>query len=140
MTRTRPIACTIPGRIGDIIGFSDYYFEEERVLWTRALSTSAVGMTVDDGESPPGRLTPLAFVNESRLYFFFVRKPKNSTEKKSVRKKCLKKHSGKVLVPPEKFPDCFQTSDSHISPGASQVCYYVYSSSAGQLDSRVEWF
>ena len=23
MTRTRPIACTIPGRMGDIIGFND---------------------------------------------------------------------------------------------------------------------
>jgi hypothetical protein len=27
MTQTRPIACTISGRIGDIIGFNDYYFE-----------------------------------------------------------------------------------------------------------------
>ena len=54
MTQTRPIACTIPGRIGDIIIFNDYYFEAERVLWTRAFSTSAVGMTVDNGESPPG--------------------------------------------------------------------------------------
>jgi len=54
MTRTRPIACTIPGRKGDIIGFIDYYFEAERVLCTQAFSTSAVGMTVNDGESPPG--------------------------------------------------------------------------------------
>jgi hypothetical protein len=54
MTRTCPIACTISGRIGDVIGFNDYYFGAERVLCTRAFSTSAVGTTVDDGESPPG--------------------------------------------------------------------------------------
>jgi hypothetical protein len=54
MTRTCPIACTIPGRIGDIIGFKDYYFEAERVLCTRAFSTSAIGTTVNDGKSPPG--------------------------------------------------------------------------------------
>jgi hypothetical protein len=54
MTRTRPIACTVSGRIGDIIGFDDYNFEAKQVLCTRAFSTSAVGTTVDDGESPPG--------------------------------------------------------------------------------------
>ena len=54
MTRTRPIACTVSGRTGDIIGFNDYYFEAERVLCTRAFSISAVGTTVNDGESPPG--------------------------------------------------------------------------------------
>jgi hypothetical protein len=54
MTRTRPIACTVSGRIVDIIGFNDYYFEDERVLCTHAFSTSAVGTTVKDGESPPG--------------------------------------------------------------------------------------
>ena len=54
MTRTRPIACTVSGRIGDIIGFDDYYFEAERVLCTHAFSISAVGTTVDDDESPPG--------------------------------------------------------------------------------------
>jgi hypothetical protein len=53
MTQTRPIACTVSGCIGDIIGFNDYYFEAKRVLCTRAFSTSAVGTTVDDGESPP---------------------------------------------------------------------------------------
>jgi hypothetical protein len=54
ITLTRPIACTVSGRTGDIIGFNDYYFEAERVLCTCAFSTSVVGMTVDDGESPPG--------------------------------------------------------------------------------------
>jgi hypothetical protein len=54
MTQTRPIACTIPGRIGDIFGFNNNYFEAERVLCTQAISTSTVGTTVDDGESPPG--------------------------------------------------------------------------------------
>jgi hypothetical protein len=71
MTRTRPIAiaCTIPGRIGDIIGFNDYYFEVERVLCTRAFSTSAVGTTVDDGESPreaPNSTTKLATTAKCR--------------------------------------------------------------------------
>jgi hypothetical protein len=54
MTRTRPIECTVSSHIGDVIGFNDYYFEAERVLCTRAFSTSAVGTTVHDGESPPG--------------------------------------------------------------------------------------
>ena len=54
MTQTRPIACTISGRIGDVIGFNDYYFEAKRVLCTWAFSTSTIGTTVDDGESPPG--------------------------------------------------------------------------------------
>ena len=54
MTRTRPIACTVSGRIGDVIGFKDYYFEAEQVLITCVFSTSAVGTTVDNGESPPG--------------------------------------------------------------------------------------
>ncbi len=53
MTRTRPIACTIPGRIGDIIGFNDYYFKAERVLCTQVFSMSTVGTTVNDGKSPP---------------------------------------------------------------------------------------
>jgi len=54
MTRTRPIECTVSSHIGDVIGFNDYYFEAERVLCTRAFSTSAIGTTVHDGESPPG--------------------------------------------------------------------------------------
>jgi len=55
MTRTRPIASTVSGRTGDItIGINDYYFEAKRVLCTRAFSISAVGTTVNDGESPPG--------------------------------------------------------------------------------------
>jgi len=54
MTRTRPIACTVSGQTGDIIGFNDYNFEAERVLCTRAFSISVVGTTVDDGESPQG--------------------------------------------------------------------------------------
>jgi len=54
MTRTRPIACTISGRTGDIISFNNYYFEAGQVLCTRAFSISAVGTAVDDGESPPG--------------------------------------------------------------------------------------
>ena len=54
MTRAQPIACTVSGRIGDIINFKDYYFEAKQVLCTCAFSTTAVGMTVNDGEFPPG--------------------------------------------------------------------------------------
>ena len=54
MTQTHPIACTIYGRTGDIIGFNDYYFEVEQVLCTHVFSISAIGTTVDDGESPLG--------------------------------------------------------------------------------------
>jgi len=54
MTRTRPIACTVSSHTGDIIGFNDNYFEAEQVLCTCSFSISAIGTTVDDGESPPG--------------------------------------------------------------------------------------
>jgi hypothetical protein len=54
MTRDRPIVSTVSGGTGDIIGFNDYYFEAKRVLCTHAFSTSAVGMMVNDSQSPPG--------------------------------------------------------------------------------------
>ena len=54
MTKDRPIECVVSGRIGEIIGYEDYYFENERVLCTRAFSTSAVATTIDDGAFPPG--------------------------------------------------------------------------------------
>ncbi len=51
---TRPTKCIVPGRIGEILGFEDYYFESERVLCTRAFSVATVSTTVNDGEFPPG--------------------------------------------------------------------------------------
>jgi hypothetical protein len=38
MLKDRPIKCVILGRIGKVIGYKDYYFENERVLCTRAFS------------------------------------------------------------------------------------------------------
>jgi hypothetical protein len=43
-------------------------------------------------------------------HFFYVLKPKSSTEKNPFANNVVYKQSGKFLVPPEKFPDCFQTS------------------------------
>jgi len=54
MTKDRPIECDVLGRIGKVIGYEEYYFENERVLCMRAFSTSAVATTIDDGASPPG--------------------------------------------------------------------------------------
>jgi hypothetical protein len=54
LSHTRPTTCAVPGRIGTIIGYEDYYIHEERVLCTRAFSVAAVATTVDDGASPPG--------------------------------------------------------------------------------------
>ncbi len=44
----------VSGRIGQIIGYEDYYFESERVLCTRAFSVTAVLTTINDDELPPG--------------------------------------------------------------------------------------
>ncbi len=54
MTTTRPTKCVVPGRIGQIISYEDYYFESERVLCTRAFLVTAVLTTIDDGEFLPG--------------------------------------------------------------------------------------
>jgi hypothetical protein len=54
ISHTRPTMCTVPGRIGTIIGYEEYYILEERVLCTRAFSVAAVATTLDDGASPPG--------------------------------------------------------------------------------------
>ncbi len=54
LTTTHPKKCVVPGRIGKILGFDDYYLESERVFCTRAFSTAAVSTTVNDGEYPPG--------------------------------------------------------------------------------------
>ncbi len=50
---TRPTKCVVPGRIGQIIGYKDFYFESERVLCIRAFLVTAVSSTIDDGEFPP---------------------------------------------------------------------------------------
>jgi hypothetical protein len=54
LLHTRPTTCVVPGRIGTVIGYEDYYIHEERVLCTRAFLVAAVATTVDDGASPPG--------------------------------------------------------------------------------------
>jgi hypothetical protein len=54
MTKDCPIECVISGRIGKDIGYEDYYFENKRVLCTRAFSTSTVATTIDHGVFPPG--------------------------------------------------------------------------------------
>ena len=46
--------CVVPGRIGTIIGYEDYYISNEQILCTRAFSVAAIATTVDDGASPPG--------------------------------------------------------------------------------------
>ncbi len=51
---TRPTKCVVPGQIGKILGFEDYYFESKCVLCTQAFLAAAVSTTVDDGEFPPG--------------------------------------------------------------------------------------
>jgi hypothetical protein len=53
MTMDRLILCTVLGWVGDIIGFSDNYFKAKKVLCTCIFSTSAMGMTDNDGEFPP---------------------------------------------------------------------------------------
>ncbi len=54
MMTTCPTKCVVPGQIGKILGFEDYYFKSKRVLCTQAFSVNAVSTTVDDGEFPPG--------------------------------------------------------------------------------------
>ncbi len=54
LSTTHPTKCVVPGRIDDIIGYKDYYFEDEHVLCTRAFSIAAVATTIDDGAYPPG--------------------------------------------------------------------------------------
>ena len=48
------MTCVVSGQIGKIIGYEDYYFENKRVLCTRAFSTSSVATTINNGAFPPG--------------------------------------------------------------------------------------
>jgi hypothetical protein len=54
LSHTRPTTCVVPGRIGTVIGYEDYYIHEKHVLCTCAFSVAAVATTVNDGASPPG--------------------------------------------------------------------------------------
>jgi hypothetical protein len=54
MSITRPTKCVVSGRIGNIIGYDNYYFENERILCTCVFSVAAVATTIDNGASPPG--------------------------------------------------------------------------------------
>jgi hypothetical protein len=54
MSTTRSIKCIVSGRIGNIVGYDDYYFEKECILCTRAFSVAVVATTINDGASPPG--------------------------------------------------------------------------------------
>ena len=45
MMKDCPVKCVFSGQIGKVIGYEDYYFENERVLCMRAFSTSAVATT-----------------------------------------------------------------------------------------------
>jgi hypothetical protein len=47
MTKDRPIKCVVLGRIGEVIGYEDYYFENEQVLCMQAFSTSTVATTIE---------------------------------------------------------------------------------------------
>ena len=76
-----------------------YLFCSETLDW--ALNIEVVIFNAQSREE-----TRLAFVNESRFYFFFVRKPKNSTEKKSVCK-FREETLWQVFSPAGKIPKLF---------------------------------
>jgi hypothetical protein len=48
MSTTRPTKCVVPGCIGEIISYKDYYFKNKRILCTRAFSATAIATTIDD--------------------------------------------------------------------------------------------
>jgi hypothetical protein len=54
MSTTHPTKCVVSGCIGNIIGYDDYYFENERILCTRVFSVAAVATTINNGASLPG--------------------------------------------------------------------------------------
>jgi hypothetical protein len=54
LSTNRPTKCIVPSHINDIIGYEDYYIEDEQVLCTCAFSIAAVATTIDDGTYPPG--------------------------------------------------------------------------------------
>ncbi len=64
-------------------------------------------------------------------HFFSVQKPKNSTEKNPFAN-AVKRHSGKFSVPPEKFPDCFQTVRQ-----SYPICFYRMRACMRQMRYRI---
>jgi hypothetical protein len=54
MSTTHPTKCVVSGRIGNIIGYDNFYFENECILCTRVFSVTAIASTIDNGASPPG--------------------------------------------------------------------------------------
>jgi hypothetical protein len=53
MMTTRPASSIVPGCIGKILSYEDYYFKSKCVLCTRAFLVAAISTTVDDGDFPP---------------------------------------------------------------------------------------
>ena len=53
MTKDHPIECVVSVRIGEVIGYEDYYFENGWVLCSGALSTSTAATTIDNSVTPP---------------------------------------------------------------------------------------
>ena len=53
MTTTRPTKCVMPGQIGKILGFEDYYFESKCILCTQAFSVATISTTANNDESHP---------------------------------------------------------------------------------------
>ena len=54
LSPNRTTKCVVSGCIDDIIGYKDYYIEDDQVLCTRAFSIVAVATTIDNGAYPPG--------------------------------------------------------------------------------------
>jgi hypothetical protein len=54
MFTARHTKCVVSGHISDIIGYDDYYFENEYILCTCVFSVAVVATTINDGASPPG--------------------------------------------------------------------------------------
>ncbi len=54
LSTTHPTKCVVAGCINDIIGYKDYYIEDECILCTHAFLISAVATTIDGGAYPPG--------------------------------------------------------------------------------------
>ena len=53
MTKDCSMDCVVLAQIGEVICYEDYYFENERVLYTQDLFTSAVVTTINNSASPP---------------------------------------------------------------------------------------
>jgi hypothetical protein len=57
---TRPTKCVVSGCIGDIIGYDDYYFENEHILCTHVFSVAALlppSTTVPPLQEAPNLMT-----------------------------------------------------------------------------------